>query len=162
LAQRLLRGSGLARRRRHHGAVTRAVRRADATDSGPRGSGRRRGSTLARSGTRHLGSHEARRRPAAAPAHDGGDGPTGLRTMRIQLRGLFRRYRGAGGGAAESVRAGRQGNRPYAEDALPGVRRAKAFRPGFDCPCYGCTSRRRASAGSFAGHHTGPLARSPG
>src|ERR1700716_3645276 len=54
--------------------------------------------------------------PAAFQAPDGGDGATGLRTMRIQLSGLFRRAFLKKRRAAESLRARRQGDRPHAQD----------------------------------------------
>ena len=83
----------------------------------------------------------------AAPPHDGGDGAAGLRPVRLQLRGLFRRAVSQEGGAAESLRAGRQGNRPHAQDAL---RRSSAFAaaatassaPAADAPAAPATPRR--------------------
>ena len=52
---------------------------------------RRRRSALARPDPADGRAHEARRRPAAAAAHDGRDGAAGLRPVRLQLPGLFRR-----------------------------------------------------------------------
>ncbi len=68
------------------------------------------------------GPHEARRRPPAPPQDDGRDGATGLRPVRLQLRGLFEPHRREERRAAEPLRAGRQGNRPHAQVA---VRRAR-------------------------------------
>ena len=68
-------------------ADARPVRRRRARASPPR---RRRRRALARSGDADRRAHEARRRPAVAPAHDGGDGAAGLRPVRLQLRGLSR------------------------------------------------------------------------
>src|SRR5262249_41106780 len=67
-------------------------------------------------------SHEACRRPCAAPADDGGDGTTGLRTMRIQLSGLFGRHLPQKGRATESLRARWQRNHPHTQGAAPGAR----------------------------------------
>ena len=129
LAQRLLRRPGVARGRRDHAAVAGPVRGADAGAArGKRRRRRRRRRALARPDAAARRAHEARRRPAAAPAHDGGDGPAGLRTMRLQLSGLFQRAFFAKGRAAESLRARRQGNRPHAQDALPGARQFAARR----------------------------------
>ena len=48
---------------------------------------------------------------------DGGDGPAGLRPVRLRLQGLCGCAVQQERGAAEPVRAGRQGNRPHAEGA---------------------------------------------
>ena len=112
--------------------------------------GRRR-SALARPDAADGRTHEARRGTPAAPPDDGGDGATGLRTMRLQLSGLFRRDLFKKGGAAESLRARRQGNRPDAQDA---VRGAWQFVADHDelvdhagCRCFGCTGRRASRTG---------------
>ena len=55
-------------------------------------------------------------------------GAAGLRPVRLQLRGLCRRDLRQEGGAAESLRAGRQGNRPHAQDALRGDRQRAGGR----------------------------------
>ena len=66
-------------------------------------------------------------RPLRAP-HDGGDGAAGLRPVRLQLRGLCRRAVRQEGRAAEPVRAGRQGNRPHAQERCT-RRSARRRRP---------------------------------
>ena len=76
---------------------------------------------MARPDHADIRSHETRRGPPAAAAHDGGDGPAGLRPVRLQLQRLLGRDRQQGRTAAESVRAWRQGNRPDAEGAERGV-----------------------------------------
>ena len=99
----------------------------------PKGPARRRRrwrGTLARSDPAVGRAHEARRRPAAAPAPDGRHGATGLRPVRLQLPGLFRGPIAQDRGAAEPVRAGRQGDRPHAQDAVCGVRHAAGRRQG--------------------------------
>ena len=78
--------------------------------------GRRR--ALARSDHAACRAHEARRRQAAAAAHDGGDGPAGLRPVRLQLPGLRRRDLFQEGRQAQSVHSGRQGNAAHAESSL--------------------------------------------
>ena len=78
---------------------------------------RRRRRALARPDHAARRAHEACRRPAAAAPHDGGDGPAGLRPVRLRLQGLCGCAVHQERGAAEPVRAGRQGNRPHAEDA---------------------------------------------
>ena len=72
--------------------------------------------------------------------HDGGDGAAGLRPVRLRLQGLCGRAVHQEGGAAEPVRAGRQGNRPHAEDAACGDRHGAAP------PRKRRTPRRRAAA----------------
>ena len=161
LAQRPVRRPARARARRH-AALARAgggvaagrarFRRRCAAGPGHARTGRRR--AMARPGHGAHRTHEARRGPAAAPAPHGGDGATGLRTMRIQLSGLFRRDFFTKGRAAESLRARRQGNRPHAQGAAPGAwqgagagDRQDSNRDPNACRCYGCTGRR---AGPFA------------
>ena len=61
-------------------------------------------------------------------AHDGGDGATGLRPVRLRLQELFGRHRFRQGGAAEFVRAGRQGNHPHAQDAIRGIHEHSASK----------------------------------
>ena len=78
--------------------------------------GRRR--ALARSDHAACRAHEARRRQAAAAAHDGGDGPAGLRPVRLQLPGLRRRDRNQESRQAQPVHSGRQGNAAHAESSL--------------------------------------------
>src|ERR1044072_5066586 len=57
-----------------------------------------------------------------------GDGAAGLRAVRLQLRGLFEPHRHEERGAAEPLRAGRQGNRPHSEVALRGARQGASAR----------------------------------
>ena len=104
--------------------------------AGPGRRWRRRRSAVARPDHADLGSHEARRRPAAAPAHDGGDGAAGLRPVRLQLPRLFRRDREQGGAASQSLRSRRQGNRPDAEGAERGAGKGAGgvIRPGGRTP----------------------------
>src|SRR5215510_10102494 len=70
-------------------------------------------------------SHEACRRQAATTPHDGGNGAAGLRPVRLQLQGLFSGDLRQKRRAAELVRAGRQGHRPYVEGALSRARDAR-------------------------------------
>ena len=73
--------------------------------------------------------------------------------MRLHLPGLFERRFLAEGGAAQSLRARRQGDGPHAQDALPGARQpiarfgADAGRdPAGGCRCFGCAGRRCPAA----------------
>jgi hypothetical protein len=156
VAQRPVRWAALARRR-HHSAVVGPGGGAAAGRARSRGTrhfdrrGRRR-RAVARPCHGARRSHEARRRPCAAPADDGSDGTTGLRTMRIQLSGLFGRHLLAKGGATEPLRARWQRNHPHAQGAAPGPRQGPgvgrdAEQDPYACRCYGCTGRR---AGMFA------------
>ena len=113
----------------------------------PPGGGRRgrRRRALARPDDSNKRKNETRRGTPAPPPHDGGHGPTGLRTMRIQLSGLFQRDFFKKRGAAESLRARRQGNRPDAQDAVRGVWQFVADHDEVvdhaGCRCFGCTGR---------------------
>ena len=60
------------------------------------------GGALARPNITDGRANETRRRQAPALAHDGGDGATGLRPVRLRLQELFGRHRFRQGGAAES------------------------------------------------------------
>ena len=140
----------------------RANRRADAGHAPagrPARRRRRRRSAVARPDHAATGPHEARRRPAAAAAHDGGDGAAGLRPVRLQLQGLFGRAVYEEGRAAEPVRARRQGHAAHAQEAARGVsRRAGACeRPGD-----GARKRSRARIGSGAAKHGRTVARQSG
>ena len=117
--------------------------------------GRRR-RAMARPGHAARRAHEACRRPAAAPADDGGDGRNRTAASAATTAGLFRRDLLREGRAAESLRARRQGNRPHAQGAAsrswathrrPGRQTAAPQRRR----CNGCASRR-----------AGPIARKPG
>ena len=145
LAERLLcrAADAMAVRRRCRRSRARAVLQ------GPRRWRRRRGA-LARPDHADRGSHEARRRPAAAPAHDGGDGAAGLRPVRLQLPRLFGRDREQGGAASQSLRPRRQGNRPDAEGAERGTGKGAGglIRPGRGA-CRG-SARGRGGARPFA------------
>ena len=67
--------------------------------------------------------------------------------MRLQLQGLCRRAVRQEGRAAEPVRAGRQGNRPHAQDALCGARRGAglAAAAARRAPRTRCRRRRPAA-----------------
>jgi len=91
---------------------------------------RRRRSALARSDDPACRAHETGGGPPAAPAVDGGNGATGLRTMRIQLSGLFRGALLKTGSAAESLRARRERDRAHAQNAVPGI--GQPFAPRGD------------------------------
>ena len=111
------------------------------------GSGRRRRRrALARPDHAARRAHEARRGPPAAPEDDGGDGPAGLRPVRLRLQGLRECAVQQERRAAEPLRAGRQGNRPHAEGAACGDRlRAGACRSESAGRCRAGLPRSRRS-----------------
>ena len=113
VARRILRCGAWPERQRHHGAAAARRRRTDGRRRRRRGGRRRR--ALARPDDAACRAIEARRRPAAAPAHDGGHGPAGLRPVRLQLSGLRRRDLFQEGSKAQSVCAGRQGDAAHAQ-----------------------------------------------
>jgi hypothetical protein len=147
VAERLLRRPA---RRRCHGVVAAGCPGADAGRRDRRqGRGRRRRERwcpLARPDHAAGRAHETRRRPPASPKNDGGDGPAGLRPVRLQLRGLCRRFVRQEGGAAEPVRAGRQGNRPHAQGAVRGPWHRSRFAGGGDRCARSCPAVRRSRA----------------
>ena len=110
---------------------------------GPARRRRRRRGAVARPDHAAARAHEARRRAAAAPAHDGGDGAAGLRPVRLHLRDLFRRARPQEGGAAEPVRARRQGHAAHAQEAQRGTCRRHRLRPSRRRRARTMRSRRR-------------------
>ena len=155
LAQRLLRRPGVARRH-GHAVVVRRVRGADADAA--RSAAAEEDDDDAPWHDQTIATqrkNETRRGTPAPTPHDGGHGTTGLRTMRIQLSGLFQRYLRQKRGASESLRARRQGNRPDAQDAVRGVWKFVADHDEVvdhaGCRCFGCTGRSaRGRSWTFA------------
>ena len=92
---------------------------------GADGGGRRRRRALARPDLADGRAHEARRRPAAAPRMMAAMAQQDCGQCGYNCERLRRRAVRQEGGAAESLRAGRQGNRPHAEDAVRGDRRRR-------------------------------------
>ena len=76
--------------------------------------------------------------------------------MRLRLQGLCRCDLHQEGRAAEPLRAGRQGNRPHAEDAARGDRRSAAPRPAEVPP----TPRRHAATSRGRSRHARATIRS--
>ena len=139
LARRLLRRRPWPGRQRHHRAAAARQRGLDGRCGGRRGRRRR---ALARPDDAACRALEARRRAAVAPAHDGGDGPAGLRPVRLQLSGLRRRDRFQEGSQAQSVHPRRQGHAAHAQ----GRSMARWARPALRRSCRRRPSRRRRVA----------------